>query len=84
LGWGIFFRQKIGRVHQRIADHRQDWHFKLAHHLCDNAGMMIVEDLDFRIMAKGMLGENVNLSALFIALVGLGMTHQALVQLGVF
>ncbi|NCJ07127.1 transposase [Synechococcales cyanobacterium C] len=51
-------QQKIGRVHQRIADHRKDWHFKLAHHLCDGAGMIFVEDLDFRIMAKGMLGKH--------------------------
>ena len=51
-------QRKIGRVHQRIADTRKDWHFKLAHHLCDGAGMMFVEDLDFRIMAKGMLGKH--------------------------
>ncbi|NJR48953.1 MAG: transposase, partial [Leptolyngbyaceae cyanobacterium CSU_1_3] len=51
-------QHKIGRVHQRIADTRKDWHFKLAHHLCDQAGMVFVEDLDFRIMAKGMLGKH--------------------------
>ncbi len=51
-------QQKIGRVHQRIADTRKDWHFKLAHHLCDSAEMIFVEDLDFRIMAKGMLGKH--------------------------
>jgi putative transposase len=51
-------QKKIARVHQRIADTRKDWHFKLAHHLCDNAGMIFVEDLDFRIMAKGMLGKH--------------------------
>ncbi|WOD40805.1 transposase [Nodosilinea sp. E11] len=51
-------QKRIGRVHQRIADTRKDWHFKLAHHLCDEAGMVFVEDLDFRIMAKGMLGKH--------------------------
>jgi len=51
-------QKKISRVHQRIADTRKDWHFKLAHHLCDGAGMIFVEDLDFRIMAKGMLGKH--------------------------
>ncbi|MGM0456840.1 MAG: RNA-guided endonuclease InsQ/TnpB family protein, partial [Cyanobacteriota bacterium] len=51
-------QKKIARVHQRIADTRKDWHFKLAHHLCDGAGMIFVEDLDFRIMAKGMLGQH--------------------------
>jgi putative transposase len=51
-------QKKIARVHQRIADTRKDWHFKLAHHLCNGAGMIFVEDLDFRIMAKGMLGKH--------------------------
>lgn len=51
-------QKKIARVHQRIADTRKDWHFKLAHHLCDSAGMIFVEDIDFRIMAKGMLGKH--------------------------
>jgi putative transposase len=51
-------QKKIGRVHQCIADTRKDWHFKLAHHLCDQAGMVFVEDLDFRNLAKGMLGKH--------------------------
>jgi putative transposase len=50
--------QKIGKVHEQIAACRLDWQFKLAHHLCDRAGMIFVEDLDFRIMAKGMLGKH--------------------------
>jgi putative transposase len=50
--------KKIARLHQRTGDIRKDWHFKLAHHLCDRAGMIFVEDLDFRIMAKGMLGKH--------------------------
>ncbi|WP_445974429.1 transposase [Okeania hirsuta] len=40
--------QKIARLHQKISDTRKDFHFKLAHHLCDQAGMIFVEDLDFR------------------------------------
>ncbi|NJK38486.1 MAG: transposase [Oscillatoriales cyanobacterium RM1_1_9] len=51
-------QKKIARVHQRLADTRKDWHFKLAHYLCDSAGMIFVEDLDFRIMVKGMLGKH--------------------------
>ena len=46
--------RKIARLHQRISDTRKDWHFKLAHKLCDNAGMVFVEDIDFRVWAKGM------------------------------
>lgn len=50
--------RKIARLHQRIADTRKDWHFKLAHQLCDEAGMIFVEDIDFRTWAKGMLGKH--------------------------
>jgi putative transposase len=50
--------QKIGRVHEKIAACRLDWHFKLAHKLCDQAQMIFIEDLDFRIMAKGFLGKH--------------------------
>jgi putative transposase len=50
--------QKIARMHQRITDTRRDWHFKLAHHLCKAAETIFVEDLDFRIMAKGKLGKH--------------------------
>jgi putative transposase len=50
--------RKIGRVHEQIAASRLDWQLKLAHHLCDHAGMIFVEDLDFRIMAKGILGKH--------------------------
>lgn len=47
--------RKIARLHQRISDTRKDWQFKLAHKLCNNAGMIFVEDIDFRVWAKGML-----------------------------
>ena len=50
--------QKIARVHEQIANCRRDFHLKLAHKLCDRTGMIFVEDLDFRIMAKGFLGKH--------------------------
>jgi putative transposase len=50
--------RKIARLHQRISDTRSYWHFKLAHKLCDSAGMMFVEDIDFRVWAKGMFGKH--------------------------
>lgn len=46
--------RKIARLHQRISDTRKDWHFKLAHKLCEDAGMIFVEDIDFRVWARGM------------------------------
>ncbi len=50
--------QKIARLHQRISDTRKDWHFKLAHHLCDGAGMMFVEDINFVGWQRGMLSKH--------------------------
>jgi putative transposase len=50
--------RKIARLHQRISDTRKDWHFKLAHKLCDDAGMIFVEDIDFRVWAKGLFGKH--------------------------
>ena len=50
--------KKIARLHQCIADTRKDWHFKLSHKLCGQADSIFVEGLDFRIMAKGMLGKH--------------------------
>jgi putative transposase len=46
--------RKIARHHQHIADTRKDWHFKQANHICDRARMVFVEDIDFRVWAKGM------------------------------
>jgi putative transposase len=50
--------QKIARLHQRISDTRKDWHFKLAHHLCDGAGMLFVEDINFVSWARGILSKH--------------------------
>ncbi len=50
--------QKIARLHQRISDTRKDWHFKLAHHLCDGAGMLFVEDINFVSWTRGMLSRH--------------------------
>lgn len=51
-------RKKIGRVQEKIAACRLDWHFKLAHKLCNQAQNIFIEDIDFRIMAKGFLGKH--------------------------
>ena len=55
---GAKLNQKIARVDERISDTRKDWHFKLAHKLCDHVGMIFVEDIDFRSWAKGMLSKH--------------------------
>lgn len=50
--------QKIARLHQRISDTRKDWHYKLAHYLCDGAGMIFVEDINFVSWQRGMLSKH--------------------------
>jgi putative transposase len=50
--------QRIARLHQRISAQRRDWHFKLAHHLCDQAQSIFIEDIDFRTWGRGMLSKH--------------------------
>jgi putative transposase len=51
-------RLKVERQHNHIAFKRKDYQFKLAHELCNMAGSIFVEDIDFRTMAKGFLGKH--------------------------
>ena len=57
--------RKFRQLHQRIAKHyeyisnaRKDFHFKTAHHLCDQAQTVFAEDLNLKAMAAGMLGKH--------------------------
>jgi putative transposase len=45
---------KIARLHQKISDTRKDFHLKTAHRICDQGDSIFVEDIDFRVWAKGM------------------------------
>jgi len=59
--WGKNYekaRIKVAKQHNRIAFKRTDYQFKLAHKLCDMADTIYIEDCDFRITAKGMLGKH--------------------------
>ncbi|OAB62457.1 transposase [Leptolyngbya valderiana BDU 20041] len=51
-------RIKVARMHHEIDNTRKDFHFKQAHALCDTADMVFMEDLDYRVSAKGMLGKH--------------------------
>ncbi|MGL5941621.1 MAG: RNA-guided endonuclease InsQ/TnpB family protein [Waterburya sp.] len=51
-------RIKVAKQHNHIAFKRTDYQFKLAHKLCDMGNTIFVEDCDFQIMAKGMLGKH--------------------------
>jgi len=48
----------VARLHHRIDNTRKDFHYKQAHALCDVGDMVFMEDLDYRISAKGMFGKH--------------------------
>jgi len=50
-------RIKVAKLHHTIDNTRKDFHFKQAHALCDAGDMVFMEDLDYRTLAKGMLGK---------------------------
>jgi putative transposase len=45
-------KRHLARRHIRIADKRRDFHFKLAHLLCDNYDVLVFEDLNIAAMKK--------------------------------
>ena len=49
---------KVARLHEYIANCRKDWHRKLSHKLCDDVGMIFVEDLNPIGLSRGMLGKH--------------------------
>ncbi|MGL5870951.1 MAG: RNA-guided endonuclease InsQ/TnpB family protein [Xenococcaceae cyanobacterium] len=49
---------KVARYQHKIANSRKNFHLQVAHSLCDQADMIFVEDIDFRIGAKGFLGKH--------------------------
>ncbi|NEO90688.1 MAG: transposase [Moorea sp. SIO3G5] len=51
-------QKKVSKLHERIANIRKDYYWELAHHLCDWAGMIFVEDLNLKGLARGMLGKH--------------------------
>ena len=51
-------KQRIAKLHAHVASQRQDWHYKLAHSLCDHAGMILVENLNLKAMSRGMFASD--------------------------
>ena len=50
-------QHRVAKLHEHIANCRQDFFYKLAHRLCDKAGMIFVEDLNFIAWAKGLFSK---------------------------
>ena len=49
---------KVAKLHCQISNARKNFHFQISHLLCDQADMIFVEDIDFRVSAKGFLGKH--------------------------
>lgn len=52
------FRQlqhRIAKHHEYTSNRRKDFHFKTAHHLCDQSQTVFAEDLNLKAMSSGML-----------------------------
>ena len=50
--------RKVAKLHEYVANCRKDWHRKLSHKLCDDVGMIFVEDLNLVGLSRGMLGKH--------------------------
>ena len=49
--------RRIALLHEKVANKRKDYHFKLAHQLGSQAGMIFVEDINFTAWSKGMFSK---------------------------
>ncbi|MGJ5672157.1 MAG: RNA-guided endonuclease InsQ/TnpB family protein [Nostochopsis sp.] len=49
---------KVGSLHEYVANCRKDWHRKLSHQICNDAGMVFIEDLNLVGLSRGMLGKH--------------------------
>ena len=49
---------KVAKLHECVANARKDFHWKTAHQLCSEAGMIFVEDLCLVGLSRGMLGKH--------------------------
>ncbi len=49
---------KISKLHERISNTRKDFHFNIAHRLCDRGDVIVVEDLNLIGLSRGILGKH--------------------------
>jgi putative transposase len=48
-------QKKIAKLHEKVANTRRDWHFKLANYLCDLTDNVFVEDINFISWSRGIV-----------------------------
>ena len=49
---------KVARLHHQIANTRKNFHFQTSHLICDQADMIFVEDINFKMTARGFLSKH--------------------------
>ena len=47
-------QHRIALLYEAVANRRKDYHFKLAHQLCDGVGMIFVEDINYVSWSRGL------------------------------
>ena len=47
--------RRIARLYEKITNCRKDFFYKTAHHLCDQAGIIFVEDLNLKALGRSAL-----------------------------
>ena len=52
--------EKVAKLHEHIYNTRKNFHYQVAHHLCDQANIIFAEDLNLKAMSRGMLGKHTN------------------------
>ncbi|WP_313952702.1 transposase [Nostoc sp. FACHB-110] len=51
-------QKKVAKFHEYIARCRKDWHSKLSHQICNDVGMVFVEDLNLVGLSRSILGKH--------------------------
>lgn len=51
-------QKKVALLHERIGNIRKNFHWQIAHTLCQQAGMIFVEDLNCKALAAGTLAKH--------------------------
>ena len=47
-------QHRIALLHEAVANRRKNYHFNLAHKLCEGVGMIFVENINFKSWSKGL------------------------------
>jgi putative transposase len=50
-------QHRIALLHEAITNRRKEYHFKLAHQLCEGVGMIFVEDMNFVAWSSGLFAK---------------------------